>query len=93
VVKQVGLSTMPYRWLQRTGEFVVIPNTRGYPKLSGRTGMRWMPDRLTDFEVALIATDHDCVDYFIICERVPLIIDTRNVVARKGINANNVLKA
>jgi UDP-N-acetyl-D-glucosamine dehydrogenase len=71
----------------------VIPNTREYPKLRGRSGMRWMPDRLADFEVALIATDHDCIDYSIICQRVPLIIDTRNVVARKGINAGNVVKA
>ena len=71
----------------------IIPNTREHARLAGRRGARWDPEAFSDYDGALIATDHDSVDYKIICERIPLVIDTRNVVARRGIATNNVVRA
>jgi UDP-N-acetyl-D-glucosamine dehydrogenase len=41
----------------------------------------------------VIATDHDAVDYRLVVENARLVIDTRNVCARNGLTAANVVKA
>lgn len=71
----------------------IIPNTREHARLAGRKGASWDPEAFSGYDGALIATDHDSVDYKIICERIPLVIDTRNVVARRGIATDNVVRA
>jgi UDP-N-acetyl-D-glucosamine dehydrogenase len=70
-----------------------IPPTREHPDLAGRRAIPWTRDALAGFQAALIATDHDEVDYQTLVEAVPLVMDTRNVVARKGLTAANVVKA
>ena len=42
---------------------------------------------------AVVATDHDGVDYAAIAAALPIIIDTRNVFAKLGIAGENVVKA
>jgi UDP-N-acetyl-D-glucosamine dehydrogenase len=47
-------------------------------------------DDLSGFEVAVILTDHDGVDYRGLADQVPAIYDTRGVYRRLGIEASNV---
>ncbi len=41
----------------------------------------------------LVVADHDAVDYGLIAEHARLIVDTRNVLARKGLAADHIIKA
>jgi UDP-N-acetyl-D-glucosamine dehydrogenase len=70
-----------------------IPVTREYPSLGGQTCIRWDAEVLSDFDAALIVTDHDNVNYEALCKHLPLVIDTRNVCTRRGIKRINVVKA
>ena len=56
-----------------------IPPTREYKEFSGRTSLPWEPGAFAElFDVALIVTDHDIVDYDGLVESMDLIVDTRN---------------
>jgi UDP-N-acetyl-D-glucosamine dehydrogenase len=71
----------------------VIPKTREHRQLADRRSISWAPDQLRTYDAALIATDHDIVDYRELCRHVSLVIDTRNACARAGCAGDNVLKA
>ena len=71
----------------------VIPLTREHRDLAGRRGISWAYERLRTFDAAVIATDHDAVDYAELCRHVTLIVDTRNACARAGCAGDNVVKA
>lgn len=43
------------------------------------------------WELAVVLTDHDAIDYQALAERVDLVFDTRGVYRRKGIVADNVV--
>ncbi|WP_160006460.1 nucleotide sugar dehydrogenase [Rhizobium sp. 18055] len=70
-----------------------IPSTREYQALKGRQSVALTDEALAGYDAILIATDHDDVDYRRLAESGALIIDTRNVFARRGIVADNILKA
>ncbi len=70
-----------------------IPSTREYAELKGRRSVEWDEAALKSFDAVVIATDHDNVDYDAISRFAPLIVDTRNVFARKGISADVIVKA
>jgi UDP-N-acetyl-D-glucosamine dehydrogenase len=70
-----------------------IPRTRAYGALMGRQSVALDAATLAGFDAVLIATDHDAVDYAAIAAHAPLIIDTRNVMARLGLPAAKVIKA
>lgn len=70
-----------------------LPRTREYPELGGRERIDWTEATLSSFDVALIATDHDDVDYAELCRLVPLVVDTRNSCGSRGVLAANVVKA
>jgi len=55
-----------------------VPATRDHPEFSGRKSLNWNADNLSNFDAALIATDHDSIDYELLLKEVPLIVDTRN---------------
>ncbi len=71
----------------------IIPQTREHGRLAGRSSILWTDDRLRAYDAALIATDHDAVDYRELCRLISLIIDTRNACARAGCSVGNVIKA
>ena len=71
----------------------VIPPTREHGRLAGRRSISWAQDRLRTYDAALIATDHDAVDYRELCRLVSLVIDTRNACARAGWVGDNLMKA
>lgn len=43
-------------------------------------------------DAALICTDHDAVDFKLLVEATPLVVDTRNVCGRSGLLRGNVVK-
>ena len=70
-----------------------VPSTREHAHLTGRTGVLIEAEVLSHYDAALVATDHDGVDYGLVAERVPLVIDTRNVYGKLGLHPANVCKA
>jgi len=70
-----------------------IPQTREHPTLNGRSSLPLTEATLAAIDVAVICTDHDAIDYALLVEKCPLIIDTRNVCARRGLSSERVVKA
>jgi UDP-N-acetyl-D-glucosamine dehydrogenase len=70
-----------------------LPSTREYPQLAGRRSTPLTAAALAAFDIAIICTDHDVVDYRLLVDRCPLIVDTRNICARRGIVSDRVVKA
>ena len=70
-----------------------IPPTREHAALRGRRSIEWSEQSLRTFDAVVIATDHDCIDYASLEQWSSLIIDTRNVFARRGIASDVILKA
>ena len=69
-----------------------IPSTREHAEFAGRTSVELSATALELYDVILVVTDHDAVDYALIARNARLVIDTRNVFARKGIRGNQILK-
>jgi UDP-N-acetyl-D-glucosamine dehydrogenase len=70
-----------------------IPKTREHPGFSGRRSIAFEAAFLTGYDAALIATDHDEVDYELLVDRSRLVIDTRNICGRRGLRSQKVVKA
>ncbi len=70
-----------------------IPLTREHAVLAGRSSVAWDLDVLCSFDAALIATDHDGVDYPGLAQSAPLVIDTRYACARSGADLTRVVLA
>ncbi len=70
-----------------------IMRTREHPELAGRRSVPWTAESLAGYDAALIATDHDGLDYGLLIDNVPLVVDSRNIVARKGLQSDRVVKA
>ncbi|MBL4854244.1 MAG: nucleotide sugar dehydrogenase [Robiginitomaculum sp.] len=58
-----------------------IPMTREHPEFTGLKSIEWSQAKLSEFDAVVIATDHTNVAYEDLGKYVPLIIDTRNVMA------------
>lgn len=72
----------------------VIPRTREHARLAGRPAAAFTPENIATYDAALIATDHDDVDYGMLVDHAKLVVDTRNAVARAGrASAAHVCKA
>ena len=48
---------------------------------------------IANADVVLISTDHDDVDYALIAQHAQLVVDTRNVMARRGLSPKILVKA
>lgn len=55
-----------------------IKITREHPTLAGRRCIPWDLKSLNAYDVALICTDHDGVDYNALADNCKLLVDTRN---------------
>jgi UDP-N-acetyl-D-glucosamine dehydrogenase len=71
----------------------VIPRTREHADLAGRHSLPLSPQMLGDYDAALIATDHDSVDYASVVRHARLVVDTRNACARAGASGDHIVKA
>lgn len=70
-----------------------IPMTREHADLAGRESVAWSDQITADYDVTLIITDHDDVDYAAIVEYAPLVIDTRNACRKAGVDTDNIVRA
>jgi UDP-N-acetyl-D-glucosamine dehydrogenase len=74
--------------------FVVeIPATREHMALKGRKSVELNESSIKSYDAVLISTDHDNINYADLAQWAPLIVDTRNVFARLGLNSGRVVKA
>ena len=70
-----------------------IPRTREHAQFAGRRSEPLTAANAKSFDAAIICTDHDSVDYRLLVENCPLVIDTRNACAARGLQSANVVKA
>lgn len=70
-----------------------VPRTRDYAVLEGRKGVDLTAKTVSAYDAVVIATDHDTVDWEMVCQHGRLIIDTRNVCARNGFTQDHIVKA
>jgi len=70
----------------------VIPRTREHATLAGRQSQSLDAENVGRYDAVLIATDHDAVDYSALVAAAKIVVDSRNVCARTGAFAGNVIK-
>jgi UDP-N-acetyl-D-glucosamine dehydrogenase len=70
-----------------------IPLTRAHKELHGRNSVELGSRMLATYHAVLIVTDHDSIDYSLIATHARLVVDTRNVFARKGITGDHIVKS
>ena len=70
-----------------------IGPTREHSDFTGRKSTPLTAALLAETDVAVICTDHDAIDYQLIAERCPLVIDARNAFASRGVVVGRVVKA
>jgi UDP-N-acetyl-D-glucosamine dehydrogenase len=71
----------------------VILKTREHASLAGRESIEWSQDAISNFDVALICTDHDDVNYEELVSNSKLVVDTRNATASITDAENKIVKA
>ena len=71
----------------------VIPATRAHARLTDRASVPLTALSLGTVDAVLIATDHDDVDYQLVAETAPLIVDTRNACGRHAVLLDKVVSA
>jgi UDP-N-acetyl-D-glucosamine dehydrogenase len=71
----------------------VIPPSRNHSALAGRRSVSLADTMLTEYDAVLIVTDHDAIDFSLIANHARLIVDTRNVFGRKGLQHALIVKA
>ena len=57
-----------------------IPHTREHETLAGRKSIDLTPEAVSNFDVVLISTNHDGLDYQLLADKAKIIIDTRNAM-------------
>jgi UDP-N-acetyl-D-glucosamine dehydrogenase len=62
-------------------------------ELAGQASIALSPEAVSAYSAVLIATDHDAIDYGLLAKHVRMIVDTRNVMSRKGYRNTNVVLA
>ena len=70
-----------------------VPATRKHNSLEGKQSVALSAETLEKYDAALIVTDHDDVDYRLLVEHCPVVVDTRNICDRLGMRSANVFKA
>ena len=70
-----------------------IPRTREHAALTGRRSVELSASNLSSYDAVVISTDHDVIDWKHIVGCAKLVVDTRNICARSGVTAHNVVKA
>jgi UDP-N-acetyl-D-glucosamine dehydrogenase len=70
-----------------------IPATREHLRLAGRRSTPLSAEAVGACDAAIICADHDPVDYRLLVEHCPLVIDTRNACGNRGLAGANIVKA
>ena len=58
-----------------------IPKIRKYPELSGKKSVEWNEESVRDFDLVLVSTAHDSVDYQELGQWAKVVVDTRNAMS------------
>jgi UDP-N-acetyl-D-glucosamine dehydrogenase len=70
-----------------------ITATREHAEYTGRASVELSTQELRKYDVVLVSTDHDGVDYELVAQEAKLIVDTRNRFARVKGGSATVVKA
>ncbi len=70
-----------------------IPPTRDNPEFVGRRSVKFDSATLETYQAVVLVTDHDTIDYELVARHARLVIDTRNVFARRGFAGDYIVKA
>jgi UDP-N-acetyl-D-glucosamine dehydrogenase len=71
----------------------IIPPTREHAPLAGRRSVPLCAETLSQYDAAVVVTDHEAVDYALVGSETRLVVDTRNVFAKAGLAGSNIVKA
>ena len=71
----------------------VIGMTREHAHFAGWTSVELNAAGLQEFDAAMIVTDHEGVDYGLLVETLPLVVDTRNACVKAEVKLERVVKA
>lgn len=69
-----------------------IPPTREHADFAGRESVPFTREIVAEYDAVVIATDHDDIDYTFL-DSARLVVDTRNVCARRGLTLRQLVKA
>ena len=58
-----------------------IPKIRKYPKLEGKKSVNWSKEVIAGYDMVLISTAHDAVNFDELGRWANIIVDTRNAMA------------
>ena len=58
----------------------IIPHTREHNELAGRESVDLTAENVSGFDVVLISTNHDGLDYQLLADDAKIIVDTRNAM-------------
>jgi UDP-N-acetyl-D-glucosamine dehydrogenase len=67
-----------------------IPKLREHPEFAGRKSVGL--DSIESYDAVLVVTDHDKVDWARVAQ-APLVVDTRNALARRSLTPKTLVKA
>ncbi len=70
-----------------------VTPTREHAQWTGTKSVTWDAASLSEFDAAIISTDHPDVDYAMLAENVEIIIDTRNALEKADVTAKRFWKA
>jgi len=71
----------------------VIKPTREHSQFAGRKSVEWDRAAIEKFDIVLIATNHNCVNYHELADWAQCIVDTRNAMASVPVAPGKVWKA
>lgn len=69
----------------------VLPKTRKYEINLESVELEKLKD--SEFDAAIIITNHSCIDYTYLLQKTNIMIDTRNALNQKGIKSGKIWKA
>ncbi len=70
-----------------------VPVMRDHPQLAGRRCVPWTAESVASYDAAIVCTDHDELDYGLLVDHAPLIVDSRNAIRRKGFQTDKLILA
>ena len=71
----------------------VIKPTREHPHWAGTKSVKWNRKVISDFDAVLISTAHAAINFQQLADWSPLIVDTRNALAKCSVAPGKVCKA
>jgi len=70
-----------------------LPPTRRHGALAGRRSVAWDLEAFRRYDLALICTDHDGVDYAGLVAALPCVVDTRNATRAVAAHRDRIVPA